>query len=100
MTRRQSREIARFQTTSLGRRGEVRGGGERLIKDDDKAGRTMNTDSGDDWTPAPVAEQNWLFCHPPQQHATDQWLPKGRGNIPRRKIPRVNSHCCNDNVTK
>ena len=23
-----------------------------------------------------------------EQHTTDHWLPKGRGNIPQRKIPR------------
>ena len=55
--------------------------------------RTEETDHGDDLerredndhghgpleTPAPVAEQNRLFCHPPQQHTIDPMAAERKG---------------------
>ena len=82
-------------------KGEVegtRGGRGRGIEDDNLERRTWD-DDGTLETPASVVEQNWLFFHPLQQRTIDQWLPKGRGNTPRRRTPRGNCHCCHDNVT-
>ena len=36
-------------------------------------------DNGPPKTPASVAEQNWLFCHPLQQHTTDPLAAERKG---------------------